>query len=581
MAFDGLVLKSLINEFDNKLSGLRIDKIYQPEKDEIVLSLRGFKETYKLFISADSNYPRINITENNFKNPDKPPLFCMLLRKHLASGKILSFSQEGSDRILKISVSSYNELGDMVEKHLIVEIMGRHSNIILIDEKNVIIDSIKRVDFTVSSKRQLLPGLLYESAPAQEKENFNSFDINSLREKLYSYDEINADSFLMDNFVGISPIVSREIAFKTFKTSKTFLLKSDLIPKADFLNNINNFFEKVSNFEFSPNILYDKESMPKFFSVVDLEQYGSLYKKVYIESPSKMIDLFYNDLHFARKIKLRSLSLVKTINNHIDKIRKKIEIHNDILLNKDKYLEYRLKGELLSANIYLIKGNEDKIKVFNYYDNSDILIDLDKTLSPAKNIDRYFKLYKKGQKAMEMALEQIEKAKKELYYLESELTFLENARSQKDIDDIKDELSKEGYIDNKKTDKGIKKQTKPECTTYITDEGFEILIGKNSRQNENITFKLSKGSDLWFHVKDYPGSHVVLKKTNKEFSDKAILKAAEFAACYSKDSNAKVAVDYTMIKFVKKMPGGKPGMVNYTNYKTIIVNKQNGEDLND
>lgn len=573
MAFDGLVLKSLVNEFNIKLKDLRIDKIYQPEKDEIILSLRGYKENYKLFISADSNYPRINITDNNYVNPDKPPLFCMLLRKHLSSGKILFFEQGGSDRILKIGISSYNELGDSVVKYIIVEIMGRHSNIILTDSDNVVIDCVKHIDFTVSSKRQLLPGLIYETPPGQDKQHFNNYNEDLIRDILYSDKDINADKFMVDNFIGISPIVSREISYKALESSGNILLKDDLIKKASLYKEIKHWLTSFDNDKYFPNILYDNNMTPKFFSVIPIEQYEGLYKKIDFDSPSKMVDSFYNELHFSRKIKLRSQLLTKHITNHIEKIKKKIEIHNDIILNREKYEEYKLKGELLSANIYLLKGGESKVKVYNYYNNSDMVIDLDNTLSPAKNIDKYYRLYKKGMKALEISKEQIMSAKNELLYLENELSFLEKCESQKDIDDIKDELSKEGYIENNSKNNRRKKQEKIDVLSFETSDGYEILVGKNSKQNEYITFKLSKGNDLWFHVKDYPGSHVLLKSKGDEFSNEAILKAAEYAGYYSKDSNDKITVDYTKIKFVKKIPGGKPGMVNYTNYKTIIVKR--------
>lgn len=586
MAFDGLVLKALINEFNIKLKDLRIDKIYQPEKDEIVLSLRGYKENYKLFISADSNYPRINLTKNSYVNPDTPPLFCMLLRKHISSGKILSFTQAGTDRVLKIGISSYNELGDAVTKYLVVEIMGRHSNIILLNSDNTIIDCVKHIDFTVSSKRQLLPGLLYENAPEQDKKYFSEYNEDEIRDILYSDNEINADKFMIDNFVGISPIVSREIAYKGLNSCREILLKDDLIKKATLFNQIKMSLAEFKNNNYIPNILYDSFGTPKFFSVIKLEQYGELYKRVYFDSPSEMIDNFYNELHFLRKIKIRSQNLTKLINNHIEKIKKKIDIHNDIILNKNKYDEYKLKGELLSANIYMLKGGEKSVNLYNYYSNEDITIELDEKLSPSKNIEKYYKLYKKGQKAIETAVLQIEKSKNELIYLEGELAFLEKAQSQKDIDDIKDELSNEGYIEtNKKNIIKRKKQEKLDIMSFITEDSFEILVGKNSKQNEYITFKLSKGNDLWFHVKNYPGSHVLLKYKGCDFSESAILKAAEYAGFFSKDSNDKITVDYTNIKYVKKIPGGKPGMVTYTNYKTIIVskkqNQKNGEDLND
>ena len=571
MAFDGIVLKSLIHEFNTKLLDLRIDKVYQPEKDEIVLFLRGYKEVYKLFLSADSNYPRINITENSFVNPDKPPLFCMLLRKHISSGKILSFEQIGSDRILKIGISSYNELGDAVTKYIVVEIMGRHSNIIFTDENNIVIDSIKRIDFTVSSKRQLLPGLRYEFPPAQNKMNLNNADKDKLREYIHGDLDIIADKLMQDYFDGVSPLVSREIAYKALGSVKNILYKQDIYKKTLLFNEISNFIDSVTSNDFKANILFDEEKTPKYFSVVDLEQYGNLYTKKYYDSPSKMVESYYNELHFSRKMKLRSQELTKHINNQIDKINKKLDIHNNTILNAKENEKYKLYGELLSANIYRLTGKEQTVKVFDYYNNEEIEIELKKDISPSKNIDRYYRLYKKGKTAEEIARAQIEIGKNELYYLESELSFLEKAQSQDDINEIKRELEKEGYLKSAVKKKEKNKAEKINVLTLNTKDGFEILVGKNNRQNDYITFKLSKGTDMWFHVKDYPGSHVLLKYTGKEFNDSIIFKAAGYAAKYSKNSGDKVEVDYTRIKFVKKPPGAKPGMVTYTNYSTIII----------
>jgi len=574
VAFDGIVLKSLINEFNTKLLDMRIDKIYQPEKDEVVLFLRGYKETYKLFISADSNYPRINLTENSFVNPDKPPLFCMLLRKHISSGKLLSFEQLGSDRIVKIGISSYNEFADAVVKYLIIEIMGRHSNIVLVDEKEVVVDSIKHVDFTVSSKRQLLPGLKYESPPPQEKQDFTNYSEDDLRADLYGEEDINSDKFMQDFFNGISPIVSREIGYRAFKSSKNILTKNDIDKKALFYNTAKQMLADINNNIYTPNILFDNENCPKYFSVIDLNQYENLYSKKYYDSPSKMVETYYNDLHFSRKMKIRSQELTKHINNQIDKIKKKISIHNDTLLSSEKNEKYRLYGELLSANIYMLNGGENSIKVFDYYNNKDIEIDLKSELTPSKNIDRYYKLYKKGKTAEEMAKSQIEIAKNELYYLESELAFLEKAQTQNDINEIKAELTKEGYFKSNEKNKPRRKEEKINIMTFEGKHGYEILVGKNNRQNDHITFKLSKGNDMWLHVKDYPGSHVLIKNKGEEIPDEVILEAAEYASVYSKNSNDKVDVDYTKIKFVKKPPGAKPGMVIYTNYNTVVVNRK-------
>ena len=569
MAFDGIVLKSLVYELNNSVIGYKIDKIYQPERDEIVLILRGFRDTKKIFISADSNYPRINLTEKSYVNPNDPPLFCMLLRKHIGSGKIISVTQKGSDRIMKIDISSYNELGDMVTKSIIVEIMGKYSNIILVDERNVIIDSIKHIDFTVSSKRQLLPGLLYESPPLQDKQDVDDYNEDIIRDVLYGDKDINADKFAQNMFNGISPIVSREIAYIAFNRSSEMLLKDDIDKKALYMSKLTSVLNNINNNKFVPVILYDEENMPKYFSVINIEQYENLYSKKYFESISEVIENYYSEIHFKRKLKIRSYELNKLLQNLIDKTKKKIAIHNDTIISSKKREEYKLYGELLSANIYMLKGKEKSIEVYNYYNDENIVIDLKEDLSASGNIERYYRLYKKSKTAEEMALKQLEVAKGELYFLEDELSFLEKASSQADIDDIKDELIKEGYIKRKEQNKKKKKQSK--YLSFTSSDGYEILVGKNSRQNDEITFKESKGNDLWFHVKDYHGSHVLVKYKGYDIPEKTIYEAAQYAAFYSGNKNNKIDVDYTKIKYVKKPSGAKPGGVIYTDYNTITV----------
>lgn len=570
MAFDGIVLRSVKCELEEKLTGGKIDKIYQPEKDEIVLSVRTPEGGYKLFLSADPNYPRVHLTNESFTNPDTPPLFCMLLRKHLGGGKILSFEQLGSDRILKIKVSSYNELGDITEKYLIIEIMSRHSNIILTDESYRVTDSIKRVDFTLSSKRQLLPGLIYEPAPGQGKLDFTKFSEEELREKIFDGEEVDCDKLLMKVYEGISPLTSREGAFYAMGEGSVHILPSDNEKKEKLLSGLCEYLEKINKGEFAPGILYEG-SIPKYFSAVELNQYGEGYKKEQFDSVSLMLDTFYQRLHFERKMSIRTHELTTLVTNLCDKLKKKIQIHRDTLLNEDSLEELRLCGELLTSNIHLLKGGESEITVLNYYTGENKTVKLNPMHSPSQNIQKYFKDYRRGKTGVAEAKKQLEAAEKELAFLESELVFLKNASSQADIEAIKEELIREGYI--KKSNATKKKRGQPKSTflTFETSDGFQVISGRNNIQNDELTLKIARPYDLWFHIKDYPGTHTILKLDGREATDTAIFEAAKIAASLSKTGGAKIPIDYTFVRYVKKPSGAKPGMVIYTDYKTIMV----------
>lgn len=570
MAFDGVVLKSIIKELNEELAGGKIDKIYQPEKDEIILNVRTEKGARKLFISADPNYPRINLTNESFENPDVPPLFCMILRKHIGGGKILSAAQDGSDRIVYIKISSYNDFGDITEKTLAVEIMSRHSNIVIFEETGKVIDSIKRVDFTLSSKRQLLPGLIYERPPGQDKLDFNGFDEKQLLNYIKERDEVSADKLLMSVYDGISPLVSREAAFFVFKENGVQIRRDEAEKINQFISGVSLFMKKIINNEFTPVILYEKR-LPKYFSAIDLEQYGDLYSKEYISSPGEMIDLFYSRLHFERKMSIKTQDLTKTVTNLIDKLLKKKQIHEDTILNAPSLEELRLCGELLTANIHLLKDKAEEVTLLNYYDGTEKSIKLNPMLSPSGNIQKYYKEYRRGKTAVSEAEKQLETTISELEFLKSELVFIKNASDKKDIDAITEELREEGYLKTNKNQKKKKKQPPKGFLKTVSTEGFEIVSGRNNYENDELTLKIAGPNDLWFHIKDYPGTHTILFLNGKEPTDKAIYEAAKISAGLSKDKSGKIEIDYTKVRYVKKPRGSKPGMVIYTDYKTIII----------
>ena len=570
MAFDGVVLHAVKTELTEKLLGGRVDKVYQPESDEIVLLIRSGGENYKLFLSADANYPRIHLTDESFKNPASPPLFCMLLRKHLGSGKITGIRQIKSDRILCICVETYNELGDLCEKSLYIEIMGRHSNIILVSEKGLVIDSIKRVDLTVSSKRQLLPGLFYETAPAQDKLDFLDYDTADLKKALLIKEDIRADKFAMETFLGVSPVVSREIAYRAFGTFQEILTSDNMSGRARLMTEAEAFFQDIKDGRFHPCIV-SEQGMPKYFSCVELTQYREGFSTAYSDSVSGMVDTFYRRLHLKRKMNQRSHDLQKHLNSQMEKLEKKIGIHSQTLFDASDKEKYRLYGELITANMYRLKGGEKELEAENYYEgNQKIVIPLNENSSPAQNSQRYYKRYQKMKTAEEMAAKQLEKAKKELFYLESVQNSFAWITTQDEIDEIAEELAQAGYLKAKSGKK--KKMAKTAYQEFVSSDGFPILVGKNNRQNDELSFKIARPRDLWLHVKTYPGSHTLVVTNGLAVPDTTLYEAAVLAAIHSKaNTSDKVEIDYTEIKFVKKPPGAKPGMVTYSNFKTILV----------
>ena len=570
MAFDGVVLHAVKTELTEKLLGGRVDKVYQPESDEIVLLIRNGGENYKLFLSADANYPRIHLTDESFKNPASPPLFCMLLRKHLGSGKITGIRQIKSDRILCICVETYNELGDLCEKSLYIEIMGRHSNIILVSEKGLVIDSIKRVDLTVSSKRQLLPGLFYETAPAQDKLDFLDYDSADLKEALLIKEDIRADKFAMETFLGVSPVVSREIAYRAFGTFQEILTSDNMSGRARLMTEAEAFFQDMKDGRFHPCIV-SEQGMPKYFSCVELTQYREGFSTAYSDSVSGMVDTFYRRLHLKRKMNQRSHDLQKHLNSQMEKLEKKIGIHSQTLFDASDKEKYRLYGELITANMYRLKGGEKELEAENYYEgNQKIVIPLNENSSPAQNSQRYYKRYQKMKTAEEMAAKQLEKAKKELFYLESVQNSFAWITTQDEIDEIAEELAQAGYLKAKSGKK--KKLAKTAYQEFVSSDGLPILVGKNNRQNDELSFKIARPRDLWLHVKTYPGSHTLVVTNGLAVPDTTLYEAAVLAAIHSKaNTSGKVEIDYTEIKFVKKPPGAKPGMVTYSNFKTILV----------
>ncbi len=570
MSFDGFVTYGISRELSSCLVGGKVNQVYQPERDEIILNIRTFEKNYKLLISASASNARLHLTETKKENPMTAPLFCMILRKHLCGGKILGIKQEGFDRVLKIEIESYTELGDLTVKTLVVEIMSRHSNIILVDCDGKIIDSVKHIDLTVSAVRQVLPGFPYELPPQQNKLNPMECGIAEIEEALKNVPkDSSADKALVGIFLGMSPLVSREILHRFCGETRKMLSELELTAYAF---SIYGFFRNIKNDNFSPSVVLGEDKKPIAFSCVKLTQYeGNTIRD--LESISCALDDFYLTRGLMEHINQRSAHIVKIINNNIDRCRRKIAIHKENIEKSKNRDKYKMYGDLLTANMYRMENGAERIEVENYYAVPSVMIEipLKAELSPSGNAQRYYKLYTKAKNAEEHSLKQVKEAEEELYYLETVLESVEKTESATDIAEIKEELSEQGYTPKIKRKTKSNKKSAP--MEFVSSDGYTILVGRNNRQNDELTIKMAYSTDIWLHTKIIPGSHTIIRtKGERDIPKRTILEAARLAAYFSKAKNStQVPVDFVTVKNVKKPSGAKPGLVIYDNYNTVYV----------
>lgn len=552
MALDGIYLNHLKNEIEAFAVGSRIEKIYQPSKEELVFSLRSREGAKKLLLSCKADSARIHFTDFPPENPPKPPMLCMLFRKHLTSSKITSVNQNGLERIVKINADAVNELGDPVRLTVVVEIMGRYSNVILLNEKGIIIDALKRIDESKSHIRCVLPGVLYTEPPAQSKLNLLNDDIELIKERIYKSNKTPSNAF-QDAVMGVSPIVCRE-----------------------YENGVS--IEKIKEYAENPVPVAVINETPMDFAFMPVSQYGSLVELKEFETFSALLDFFYYEKVRADRIRQRSGDLFKKLQNLQERaVRKAVNREKELLECKDKD-KYRIYGDLLSTNQYNLQKGAPYYELENYYDNCNIIrIPADVTLSPSQNAQKYYKEYRKKQIAETKLNDFIEEAKKEAEYLETVIDSLSRAETDSEITEIRNELAETGYL-KRRNDKKSKNTKALKPMEFETEEGFRILVGRNNLMNDRLTLKIARNYDMWFHTKDIPGSHVVIQNDGREFTDKVIREAAMLAVKNSKAGNSSnVPVDYTIIKNVKKPSGAKPGMVIYVDYKTEFVTPNTAE----
>ena len=567
MAFDGITISNIVKELNDTILNGRIAKIAQPENDELLLTIKPAKEQVRLVISASASLPLIYLSRDNKPSPMTAPNFCMLLRKHIANGRIVGISQPSLERIIRFEIEHLDELGDLCRKSLIVEIMGKHSNIIFCNEKGMIIDSIKHVSAQMSSVREVLPGREYFIPDTMKKENPLDIPEENFTQELLSK-PMPVGKAIYNSFTGISPVVAEEICHLAGIDSS--IPASEM--SADLLSHLYRqftyFMEQVTESKFSPAIYYEGNE-PKEFSSLPLTHFSNYQVKSF-DSISEVIRTYYSSRDLITRIRQKSSDLRRVVQTALERNRKKYDLQLKQLRDTENRDKYKVYGELIHTYGYNLEDGAKELEALNYYTNEMIKIPLDPQKTPQENAKKYFDRYNKQKRTFEALSELIKETKDEIDYLESVSKSLDIARSEDDLIQIKEELIESGFIRRKQSSKKVKITSKP--FHYISSDGFHMYVGKNNLQNEELTFHFANGGDWWFHAKKAPGSHVIVKTNGEELPDRTFEEAARLAAHYSKNSGAeKVEVDYVEKKQVKKPNGSKPGfVVYYTNYSMMI-----------
>ena len=567
MAFDGITVAALVQELRDNLTGGRIAKIAQPEPDELLLTIKTPAGQRKLYISASASLPLIYLTDENKLSPMTAPNFCMLLRKHIGNGRITSISQPKLERIISLHIEHLNELGDLCEKKLIIEIMGKHSNIIFCDDKDMILDSIKHVSAQMSSVREVLPGRTYFIPDTMEKSDPLSVDVSSFMEIL-RLKPVPLGKAIYTSFTGISPVIAEDICFLAGLDSQLPASELDEDTFLHLFRQFSYYMDDIRGCHFHPCIYYDGTS-PKDFGAVTLSHFSN-YTKQEFTSISEVLITYYATKNTLTRIRQKSADLRHVVQTALERNRKKYDLQKKQLRDTENREKYKVYGELIHTYGYNLAPNSRELTALNYYTNEEITILLDPTLTPAENAQKYFNKYNKQKRTFEALTELIQETADDIHYLESISNSLDIALTEADLIQIKEELMQTGYVRRKYTKKKEKITSRP--MHYISSDGYHMYVGKNNLQNEELTFSFANGNDWWFHAKGAPGSHVIVKTGGDELPDRTFEEAGRLAAYYSKNRGSdKVEIDYVEKKHVKKPNGSKPGfVVYYTNYSLVI-----------
>jgi len=565
MPLDAFCLRAVTQELSAAVTGARIDKVQQPARDQVVLQLRG---GLKLLLHAEGNQPRIHLTRLQRENPAQPPMFCMLLRKHLQGGRIAAVTQPGLERVVRLDVEVINELGQECLRSLVLECMGRHANLILLDESEHIIDCLRRVDFEMSQQRQVLPGLCYHLPPGQVKQDPLACDREMLRQLLrQAPGEKPLDSWLLDTFFGFSPLIARELVYRVSGSTDTPAGALTVEREEALLSLI----EEVISGEGKPVLLL-REGKVADFSYMPIHQYGESVTLETEESFSGLLDRFFEIRERQQRIQQRGQDLLKTVRNAKERITRKLLLQEKEYAATQDREQLRIEGDLITANFYRMEKGQRLLKTENYYDEAcaEIEIALDPLLTPQQNAAKYYKQYSKAKTAEKYLTEQMEIARQERDWLESVLQELQQAETEQDFLDIRHELQQAGYLKAGKEKKQPKRHSGPR--EFRSSAGLRILVGRNNEQNDRLTLKEADKRDIWFHTQKIHGSHVILCTAGQEPDKQSLTEAAMLAAYYSQGrESTQVAVDYTPVKAVKKPAGARPGMVIYHTYQTAYV----------
>ena len=574
MPLDALCLSGLVHELNTALAGAKIDKIHQPGRDEVVLAVRTTQGNAKLLLSANPSHPRPQLTEIARENPDSPPMFCMLLRKHLNGGRILEINQPPLERVVEFRLETLDELGDRVERRLILEAMGRHSNLILLDGEGRIVDCLRRVDGDMSARRQVLPGLFYRLPPAQEKRDPTALEREEWEQWVEEAPgEERVDRWLLDTFGGLSPLICRELAQRAGGAVDVQFQELEEEGQSRLIEEILCLLNDVKNKTFTP-VMLTIDQKPKDFTFLPLTQYEDEGELTQFPTFSALLDRFYEQRESQERVKQKGQDLIRSVTNARDRTARKIgNQERELEATRDRE-RLRQFGDIITSNLYAMEKGMALLRTVNFYDpdGAEVDIPLDELLTPQQNAAKYYKEYNKAKKAEEMLTIQLEKGRRELEYLNSVLETISLAEGERDLQEIRQELVETGYLRRASKAKGRDKRINSRPMEFRSSAGMRISVGKNNTQNDLLTCKQAQKYDIWFHTQKIHGSHVILWTQGEQPDLQSLNEAACLAAWFSQGrESGKVPVDYTPVKFVKKPAGARPGMVIYTTYETAWV----------
>ena len=566
MSYDGVVAAAAVSELQRNLTLGKIEKIYQPQSEQLIFNIHTKAGRKKLLLSVSGNHAGAYLTETVPENPTAPPVFCMVLRKHLNAGRITMIRQHENDRIIEIMLETVNEMGFSVNKKLIIEIMGKHSNVILTDmNSGKIIDSIKHISIDVNRARQLLPGKLYEYPPAQKKTPFSQITQEDISTLLT--DPLQPGRCLLSGIQGLSPALAETLTADLPDASLTEEAFS-----ATVFDRLRHLTHSIESGDFTPVVYLDESGKPVDFHITELSIYGADYTSLHFETFSLAAEFYFQNRESSNLLKQKANALLRVINGEISRLRHKTQKLNEDLYRAENSEKYRLYGELLTANLHQVKPGASFVTVTSYYDGSELKIPLDPRYTPSRNAQIYYKKYGKAKTAVKEKKIQLDEVSQEIAYLESVLEFTEKARSLEELRTIRQELTDSGFLRRRKSRNIKEKPGKPSPYTYTLASGKKVFAGRNNKENDWLTLKKASSADIWFHTKDIPGSHVILFSEGQEPTKEELFETAAIAAWHSKGNNSEnVPVDYTRVKYVKKPAGSKPGMVIFTHNKTLYV----------